>query len=163
MTDIPPPGVGPLPRPGLSFLTHRLPHAARFNDTYYSRDGGLAEKRHVFLGGCGLPAAWRDAPVFVIGELGFGTGLNFLAAWESWRRTKTFGARLHYIAVEGFPLQPDELSACVDAWTELRHVAPGLKRAYPLPQPGFHRVMLDQGQVALTFLFGAAADMLRAA
>jgi tRNA 5-methylaminomethyl-2-thiouridine biosynthesis bifunctional protein len=32
-------------------------------------------------------------------------------------------------------------------------------RAYPVPQAGFHRVFLDHGQVALTFLFGDAAAM----
>jgi tRNA 5-methylaminomethyl-2-thiouridine biosynthesis bifunctional protein len=150
-----------LPSPRLSWSPQRAPRSDLFNDTYYSREGGLAEKRHVFLGGCQLPGGWRDTSPFAIGELGFGTGLTFLATWEMWRRNRSFGSRLHYIAVEGHPLSLDELRECHLPWGELRHLAAGLQRAYPPPQPGYHRVFLDDGQVTLTFLFGRAAAMLK--
>ncbi|MCB2107186.1 MAG: bifunctional tRNA (5-methylaminomethyl-2-thiouridine)(34)-methyltransferase MnmD/FAD-dependent 5-carboxymethylaminomethyl-2-thiouridine(34) oxidoreductase MnmC [Rhodobacteraceae bacterium] len=146
--------------PGLSWLPHRVAHSSRFDDTYFSRDGGLAEKRHVFLGGCGLPNGWGTAPHYTICELGFGTGLNFLSTWDSWRRSKPFGARLHYLAVEGFPLSHDDIIESVAAWPELRQVGPALVRGYPHPQPGLHRIFLDKGQVTLTLMFGDAAAML---
>ncbi len=60
-----------------------VPVSRRFADPYYSLEDGLAESRHVFLGGNGLPERFR--PGFAIAELGFGTGLNVLAAWEAWR------------------------------------------------------------------------------
>ncbi len=151
-----------LPDPRLSWSPARVPRSEAFDDAYHSVAGGLAEKRHVFLGGCQLSGGWRDSHVFVVGELGFGTGLNFLSTWDLWRRTKPPGGRLHYIAVEGYPLSPDELRECLSAWPELRQVIPGLLRAYPVPQRGFHRVFLDGGQVALTLLFGEATEMLAA-
>jgi tRNA 5-methylaminomethyl-2-thiouridine biosynthesis bifunctional protein len=75
-----------LPAPGLTWQPGHTPAAERFGDIYYSREGGLAESRHVFLAGNDLPRAWHGREFFVICELGFGTGLNFLAAWELWRR-----------------------------------------------------------------------------
>jgi tRNA 5-methylaminomethyl-2-thiouridine biosynthesis bifunctional protein len=34
------------------------PRSPRFQDIYRSSTGGLEQARHVFLHGCGLPAAW---------------------------------------------------------------------------------------------------------
>lgn len=149
-----------LPSPGLSWLPHRTAFSERFGDVYRSRDGGLAETRHVFLDGCSLPLAWRESSLFVIGELGFGTGLNFLAAYDLWRRTKRQDARLHYIAVEGFPLSHSELRECVERWPELKSAGQALLRVYLQPQAGFQRLFLDGGKVMLTLLFGEAHEML---
>ena len=48
-----------------------VPIASRFDDPYFSLENGLAETRHVFLTGNGLPDRFR--PGFQIAELGFGT------------------------------------------------------------------------------------------
>ncbi len=53
-----------------------VPVSTRFDDPYYSLQGGLAETAHVFLAGNGLPDRFHDG--FRIAELGFGTGLNLL-------------------------------------------------------------------------------------
>ena len=60
------------------------PRSAAFDDVYFSRHDGRAETEHVFLGGNRLPqrfADWHARRPFVIGETGFGTGLNMLVAW----------------------------------------------------------------------------------
>ena len=152
-----------MPSPGLVWEPGRVPFATRFGDVYYSREDGLSESRHVFLGGCGLPDAWQTAEHFVICELGFGTGLNFLVTWDLWRRTRPPGARLHYIAVEGFPLMPGELGECLEAWPEVGALASALLDVYPHPQPGFQRVFpkcADSDDVVLTLLMGDAVEML---
>ena len=148
-----------LPSPDLQRQPGRPPVSGRFDDVYYSPGGGLAEARSVFLEGCGFPDAWHGADTFTVGELGFGTGLNFLACWELWRRTRKPGARLHYIAVEGYPLTPEELAACLEPWPELQPLSRNLLRVYPPPQPGFHR-LFPVGEVFLTLLCGEAASVL---
>jgi len=150
-----------LPAPGLAWDDGRTPRATRFGDVYYTRVNGLAEARHVFLGGNALPQAWQNRRTFCIGELGFGTGLTFLAAWRLWRRSRPDGAHLHYVAVEGFPLTRDELALTLEPWTELKEEAATLAAAYPAPQPGFLRVLLAP-DVTLTLLFGEVAHMLGA-
>lgn len=146
----------PLPSPGLVWDGPH-PRSALFNDIYFSVEGGLDETHHVFLAGNGLPAAWHAKAGFVIGELGFGTGLNFLATLDLWRRTRPAGARLHYVAVEGFPLTGGELGACLARWPALD--AQALLRVYPEPQAGFHR-LFPTSDVTLTLLCGDAAEVL---
>ncbi len=153
-----PSGAKDLPAPGLAW-EDGTPVSARFGDVYYSRGEGLAEKRHVFLAGCGLPEAWQGRRSFTICELGFGTGLTFLATWRLWAETAAPEARLNYLAVEGHPLIPDELERSLAPWRELSREAAVLLQAYSTPSPGFHRLHLADG-ITLTLLCGDAAAML---
>ena len=59
------------------------PVAVDFDDPYFSRQDGMAESDYVFVQGNRLPERFRALPAggnFVIGETGFGTGLNCLLA-----------------------------------------------------------------------------------
>ena len=69
--------------PELVWLENQTPKSTRFDDTYYTREGGLDETRYVFIDGNALPERWQRGERPVIGELGFGTGLNFLATWQA--------------------------------------------------------------------------------
>ena len=59
-----------------------VPVSTRFDDPYFSLENGLDETRYVFLSGNCLPERFRDG--FHVAELGFGTGLNFLATLAAW-------------------------------------------------------------------------------
>jgi tRNA U34 5-methylaminomethyl-2-thiouridine-forming methyltransferase MnmC len=93
-----------------------VPVSARFGDPYFSLEDGLAETRHVFLAGNGLPGRFRDG--FRIAETGFGTGLNFLAALAAWRAAGAPG-RLAFTSFEAFPLAADAAGAALAAFPEL--------------------------------------------
>ena len=62
----------------LTWREGQVPVSQRFDDPYFSLENGLEETTYVFLDGNDLPARFRDG--FHIAELGFGTGLNLLAA-----------------------------------------------------------------------------------
>ena len=85
------------------------PRSLDFNDIYYSASSGLEESRYVFQRGNHLPDAWKHRARFTIAETGFGTGLNFLATWQAWREDTGSCKRLHYIALEKFPVQAKDL------------------------------------------------------
>jgi tRNA 5-methylaminomethyl-2-thiouridine biosynthesis bifunctional protein len=138
-----------------------VPHSVRYNDTYFDREDGLAESRHVFINGCNLREEWRGAQTFVIGELGFGTSLNFVSAWDAWRQSSEAWQRLHYIAVEEAPLSPQEISRTLSVWPELREYADLLLTTYKNPRLGFQRLWFDQERICLTLLHGDVQDMLR--
>ncbi len=58
-----------------------VPVAEAFDDFYFNTDGGIEESQHVFLAGNQLEQRFQalaSRQTFVIGETGFGTGLNFL-------------------------------------------------------------------------------------
>jgi tRNA U34 5-methylaminomethyl-2-thiouridine-forming methyltransferase MnmC len=93
-----------------------VPVSTRFDDPYFSLDNGLAETAFVFLGGNDLPARFHDG--FHIAELGFGTGLNLLAALRLWRASGQTG-RLHFTSFEAFPMNPDQMLRAQSAFPEL--------------------------------------------
>ena len=136
------------------------PYSSEFGDIYHSEAGGLAQARHVFLGGNDLPNRWRGREAFTILETGFGLGLNFLAAWDAWRADPKRCARLHFVSVERRPFDRAQLAEALAPFTELAPLATALERGWPAPLAGFHRLHFDGGRVILTLLFGEAAALL---
>lgn len=145
-----------VPLPDIAIDDAGTARSARFGDVYFSALGGVEETRHVFLRGNHLPQRWMGR-AFTIGELGFGTGLNLLVTWQAHRQS---GAThpLHYIAVERYPLTPDQLRDALRHYPELGPLADQLIAAYPLRLPGLHRVELPG--LRLTLAFGEAETML---
>ena len=137
-----------------------VPYAESYGDVYHSSDGGLAQARHVFLEGNGLPERWRDRARCTIVETGFGLGLNFLATWQAWRDDPRRCGRLHYLAVEKHPFSAHDLAQLHVLWPELASLSSALRAAWPVLVAGFHRIELDEGRVILTLAFGDIADCL---
>lgn len=134
-----------------------------FGDIYFSRESGLEESRHVFLRHNRLAERWstlQPGSVFTIGETGFGTGLNFLAAWQLWRSTAPAATRLCFVSTEAFPLSATEIGRALSAWPELASFSDALLAQYDALAPGFHRFHFDEGRVQLTLLVGDARDTL---
>ena len=100
----------------LTWREGRVPVSERFDDPYFSIQNGLEETRHVFLAGNELPARFR--PGFHIAELGFGTGLNLLAAWAEWERSGQQGA-LRFTTFEAYPMAPADMARALEAFPEL--------------------------------------------
>ncbi|MBS9715422.1 tRNA (5-methylaminomethyl-2-thiouridine)(34)-methyltransferase MnmD [Pseudohalocynthiibacter aestuariivivens] len=96
------------------------PVSVQFDDPYFSIENGLAETRHVFMAGNGLPD--RFVPGFQIAELGFGTGLNMLTALLDWRVSDTFGP-LRFTSFEAYPLEADQIETALAAFPEAQAIA----------------------------------------
>jgi len=151
--------------PSLDWSRPDTPAARNFGDIYFSTDGGLEETRTVFLGGCGLPEAWQDETwqdkdIYTIGELGFGSGLNFLTTWQMWAQSAPETSRLHFISVEKYPFDAAQLEQALKTWTELEVYAAQLIAAWPQRVKGFHR--LEFGRVTLTLIHDDIAPALDA-
>ncbi|SER06875.1 tRNA 5-methylaminomethyl-2-thiouridine biosynthesis bifunctional protein [Amphritea atlantica] len=137
------------------------PLSTRFDDIYFSTENGLAETNHVFLENNQLPERFREADSFTIAETGFGTGLNFLAAWRLFNKTAPPSARLHFVTVEKYPLTLDDLTQALALWPELNTLSDKLIAQYPSLVPGFHRLCFDNGRVTLTLMLGEAIECYR--
>ncbi|WP_447651540.1 bifunctional tRNA (5-methylaminomethyl-2-thiouridine)(34)-methyltransferase MnmD/FAD-dependent 5-carboxymethylaminomethyl-2-thiouridine(34) oxidoreductase MnmC [Pseudomonas abietaniphila] len=139
------------------------PISRAFADVYFSNESGLAETRHVFLTQNDLQARFTALPVdgrLVIGETGFGTGLNFLCAWQLFEACATPGARLQFVSVEKYPLNRVDLERALALWPELKVFADPLLDQYVAIHEGFQRLVFDGGRVTLTLLIGDALEML---
>lgn len=126
------------------------PAASDFDDIYFSVEGGIEETREVFLKGCGLPDRWMDREVFVIGETGFGTGLNFLTTWRLWNQTKGSDGRLYFISVEKHPLDQEQLTKALAPFEEFGANRDALIENWPDRVKGFH--LLEFGNVNLILI-----------
>ncbi|WP_122581468.1 bifunctional tRNA (5-methylaminomethyl-2-thiouridine)(34)-methyltransferase MnmD/FAD-dependent 5-carboxymethylaminomethyl-2-thiouridine(34) oxidoreductase MnmC [Pseudomonas viridiflava] len=139
------------------------PHSRTFSDVYFSTESGLEETRHVFLVQNDLRRRFTELPEdgrLIIGETGFGTGLNFLCAWQLFDECARPGARLQFVSVEKYPLSRDDLQRVLALWPELAAFADPLLDQYVAVHEGFQRIVFDQGRVTLTLLIGDALDML---
>ena len=94
--------------------------STQFDDPYYSLDNGLAETHHVFLSGNNLPAQFVDG--LRIAELGFGTGLNFIATLEQWRKSRVEG-KFHFTSFEAFPMTPTDMIKAYEQFPEIANIA----------------------------------------
>jgi len=152
-----------LPHAQLDWDDQGRPRSRVFDDVYFSDQSGLEETRYVFIEQNRLSerfAALSAGEKLVIGETGFGTGLNFLCAWQLFEQQAVAGARLHFISVEKYPLSPADLQRALALWPELKAFAEPLLAQYVAIHQGFQRLVLDHGRVTLTLLIGDALEQL---
>ncbi|MEL7544927.1 MAG: MnmC family methyltransferase, partial [Pseudomonadota bacterium] len=138
-----------------------MPLSARFDDTYFSIDDGLAETREVFLRGNGLPERWQDAgrDTFRIGELGFGTGLNFFASLCAWQAgaAQRKVASLTFVSFERYPLKPEDMARALQTWPEVVGVsAPWLDALAAVASPDDGDINITIGDCTLELVVGDA-------
>nr|WP_256470340.1 tRNA (5-methylaminomethyl-2-thiouridine)(34)-methyltransferase MnmD [Sneathiella marina] len=129
------------------------PVSREFDDLYFSAENGLAESAFVFLAGNNLPHGWQQKSRFVIGETGFGTGLNFLAAWKLFDETAAPPHTLDFISFEKYPLRSEIIRPHLQPYSAgFDGRLQKLLDRYPPIIPGFHRLVLSE-RVTLTLIF----------
>ena len=130
-----------------------VPVSTRFNDPYYSRANGLAEARHVFLAGNCLGERFAATTNgFRIAELGFGTGLNVLAALDLWRSTQA-GGTLEVTSFEKYPLDVAQARRALARWPEIEDIGNILLQQWHKPV-----IVLDNASIRI--VTGDVADTL---
>jgi tRNA 5-methylaminomethyl-2-thiouridine biosynthesis bifunctional protein len=144
----------------LAFAADGTPFSETYGDVYHSAEGGVAQARHVFLLGNGLPGRWRGRRWFTILETGFGFGLSFLTTWKAWREDPARCERLHFVSVEKQPFSVFDLELLLGKFPELKPEATQLASLWPMLVPGMQRIEFDGGNVVLTLFFGDVAEGL---
>lgn len=134
----------------ITWRENGTPVSDQFDDPYFSLSGGLAETDHVFLAGNGLPERFADG--FRIAELGFGTGLNLLAALRSFRTSGTSGT-LHFTSFEAFPMSPKDMSKALSVFETL-------ETDFLIGQWTGQSVVLETGNLRAEIIIGDARETL---
>ena len=145
----------------IEWLPDGTPYSPRFSDRYHSESGGRDQAELTFLAACGLPEAWAAQPQWRILETGFGFGLNFLTTWAAWKADPQRPRMLHFVSIEAYPVQAEDLLRSVPADDDLRPLAEQLTAQWWGLLPGVHRLSFEHGQVLLTIYIGDAQSMLR--
>jgi tRNA U34 5-methylaminomethyl-2-thiouridine-forming methyltransferase MnmC len=138
------------------FDEHGGPISEIFDDPFFSRRNGAAEKRHVYLDGNDLPAAWVGLDQFTIGETGFGAAVLFIETLALWRTTAAENARLQYVTFEAYPLDKAIILECLNVYPEHASHTADLIKALPdvWPQSGTVECQIDN--VTLEIVVGLA-------
>ena len=144
--------------PKLDWHAGDMPYSPEFGDHFYCRTDGRLECGHVFLAGNGLPDRWSAMSPngdFRIGELGFGTGLNFCETWRQWKLRRKPGTGLHFISFELYPMRAEEIDRALSHWPEIDAERKALVAAWPAEPSGIVEIEAD-GQSRLSVVCGPA-------
>jgi len=115
----------------VSWRDNDIPVSARFDDAYFAFADGLAETLEVFLDGNQLRVRWHQGQARRVAELGFGSGLNFLATLHAWNAFRTevgldAADRLQFTSFELFPMAPEDMARALATWPVLADLADAL-------------------------------------
>jgi tRNA U34 5-methylaminomethyl-2-thiouridine-forming methyltransferase MnmC len=78
-----------------------------FNQQYHSLQGALTESIHIYIELGLRPVLAFAVDIVYVFEMGLGTGLNALLAWQL---ADKLGKKVHYTSIEAFPVLPEEAS-----------------------------------------------------
>jgi tRNA 5-methylaminomethyl-2-thiouridine biosynthesis bifunctional protein len=129
-----------------------------FSDTYgdiYHAPDGAAEVARVFLAPSRFAERLSGAARFRIGELGFGSGLNFVVAAQA---CLAAGSALHFVSFEAAPFAPTDFAQVAARRSVALPLYAELARAYPPLVRGWHQRHLADGRIRLTVYWGDAND-----
>ena len=136
------------------------PFARDFNDIYHAPDGAR-EVQRVFMAPAQIERkaakAATEGLTLRIGELGFGTGLNFAVAAAAALKA---GCRLHFISFDLRPIAPDDFAEIASQRRTGWPIYADLRRAYPPLLAGWHRRVFAEGRITLSVYWGEAGDGL---
>jgi tRNA U34 5-methylaminomethyl-2-thiouridine-forming methyltransferase MnmC len=148
----------------LDWIEGDMPYSTLFGDHFYCRSDGRAECGHVFLGANSLPGRWADGGDFAIGELGFGTGLNFCETLRTWRAARAAGAapgRLVFTSFELYPMERAAVAKALGRWPELTREREDLLALWP-EKPDADLTLTFEPDVTLRLVAGDALTRLSA-
>jgi len=162
----------------ITWLENGEPYSEQYNDIYFSTADGLAETEYVFLKHNNFPQGFSENRLLIIGETGFGTGLNFLVTAFHWLKhtsRSTDTRSLQFISVEKNPLTRHQLNKVYQTfrhrWPGLSEICDHLIAVYPetiYPHKG-HRLNVENipldlslpGRIRLILLLGDATEQLK--
>nr|WP_272212199.1 hypothetical protein [Marinicella sp. W31]MDC2878111.1 hypothetical protein [Marinicella sp. W31] len=135
------------------------PFSEAFQDHFFSSADGRAECGHVFIAANRLIERWQAGGSFAIGELGFGTGLNFCETYRRWKAARRPHARLTFTSFELFPMAASEIARALARWPEIAEERDALTALWPDKPQGIVTIDIDR-QTRLMVFCGDALESL---
>jgi tRNA 5-methylaminomethyl-2-thiouridine biosynthesis bifunctional protein len=105
---------------------------------------------------------WDRQAIWRILATDFGTGLDFLTCWQTWKNDPQRPRLLHYVALSPAAPSLESLQAAAAHDPDLQLLVQELASHWINLLPGFQRLTLAEGQVLLTLCIGELQPLLRA-
>lgn len=129
-----------------------------FDDIYFDKKDALNERKFVYS----EAFEFTQNESFVIGELGFGIGLNFFLTLKRFLNLKKRPKRLFYVSLEGFYIAENELREIykkLGFYEEFGEILERFLHFYPRMKDGIYRFYF--GDIFLDLVFGDAQKSLK--
>lgn len=104
---------------------------------------------------------WQGLPCWRVLDTQFAQGQGFFDCWQAWRADPLRSRLLHYVAFTTAPPATLALSGLLGSQPALASLVQELASQWHALRPGFHRFVLNQGQVMLTLCIGDTLNLLR--
>ena len=133
--------------------SNKILKSEKFNDFYFNSINPIKECKYVYIDGNNLIEKIKQTSNLVIGELGFGIGLNFLMTVKSLKKNLINNKHLHYISFEGHPLEHKQLKEIYSNFKELNVISNMLLNRLPLKMSGVHDIYFPEYNTTLTLVY----------
>ena len=133
--------------------SNKILKSEKFNDFYFNSINPISECKYVYIDANNLIEKIEQTSNLVIGELGFGIGLNFLMTVKSLKKNLINNKHLHYISFEGYPLEHKQLKEIYSNFKELNVISNVLLNRLPLKMSGVHDIYFPEYNTTLTLVY----------
>lgn len=149
-----------VPYANIDWSDGAVPFSTEHQDRYYSAENGLEESLYVFLKLNDIASRLQQKKKFVIAELGFGTGLNFLATLQCAKQNARPGSHLTFISFEKQPLTTADLKIAHAPFSTLQYPAEILRSRTEHLHCGINVIPFPEYNVSLLLAIGPVAVYL---
>ncbi len=133
----------------------------KYEDIYWSKDGGWEEKNYIFLDSISIRERWQASTQFQILELGFGAGINFLATLMAWKESGFKEKSLQYISIEENPLPIAVLKNIYNSLDLSEDLTGDFLNSYAFIESGSHILKFANESLSLHLLVGDVSSILK--
>ena len=135
-------------------------YSKSYNDIYFDKLNGPQETEHVYLNTNNLTKKFQNKQKFVIAEIGFGTGLNFLLTWKLWKENRKTNGSLTYISFENAPLSKKDIEKVYKKFKKLDGYSSFLLKNIPARCKSTHRIFIKADNINLILIYDDITSLI---
>ncbi len=135
-------------------------YSKSYNDIYFDKLNGPKETEHVYLNTNNLTKKFKNKQKFVIAEIGFGTGLNFLLTWKLWKENRKTNGSLTYISFENAPLSKKDIERVYKKFKNLDGYSRFLLKNIPERYKSTHRIFIKADNINLILIYDDVTSLI---
>ncbi len=135
-------------------------YSKSYNDIYFDKLNGPKETEHVYLNTNNLTKKFKNKQKFVIAEIGFGTGLNFLLTWKLWKENRKTNGSLTYISFENAPLSKKNIERVYKKFKNLDGYSRFLLKNIPERYKSTHRIFIKADNINLILIYDDITSLI---
>ena len=135
-------------------------YSKSYNDIYFDKLNGPQETEHVYLNTNNLTKKFKNKQKFVIAEIGFGTGLNFILTWKLWKENRKTNGSLTYISFENAPLSKKDIERVYKKFKKLDGYSRFLLKNIPERCKSTHRIFIKADNINLILIYDDITSLI---